>query len=137
MLYQATGAISYLTDATRLYDWARTHTQQTDGLFLEKFYLTGPKAGTAGDFTLVNAAGDGISVNLEFYASTSDAARLQEAQRIANRSLIRYFNPTTGAINDEGFWAFELVDALDDLSRVDGNPNWWRKDHHCAGVASR
>jgi hypothetical protein len=107
-----------------LYDWARTHTQQSDGLFLEKYYLTGPKAGTAGDFTLVNAAGDAISANLEFYASTGDAARLQEAQRIANRSLTRYFNRTTGAINDEGFWAFELVDALVDLNRVDGNPLW-------------
>ena len=42
----------------------------------------------------------------------------------ASRSLTRYFNSTTGAINDEGFWAFELVDALDDLSRVGGNPLW-------------
>jgi hypothetical protein len=124
MLHQATGEAAYLTDATRLYDWARTHTQQSDGLFLEKYYLTGSKAGTSGDFTLVNAAGDAISVSLEFYASTGDAARLQEAQRIANRSLTRYFNPGTGAINDEGFWAFELVDALADLHRVDGNPLW-------------
>ena len=124
MLYQATEQETYFTDATRLYQWARTHTQQLDGLFLERYYLTGPKAGTAGDFTLVNAAGDGISVNLEFYASTGDPAYLQEAQRIATRSLTRYFNLTTGAINDEGFWAFELVDAFDDLSRVDGNPKW-------------
>jgi hypothetical protein len=124
MLYQATDEPAYLTDATRLYDWARTHTQQSDGLFLEKFYLTGPKANTAGDFALVNAAGDAISVNLEFYNATGDAPRLLEAQRIANRSLTRYFNRTTGAINDEGFWAFELVDALDDLNGVDGNPVW-------------
>jgi hypothetical protein len=124
MLFQATQEPAYLTDATRLSDWARTHTQQSDGLFLEKWYLTGAKAGTAGDFALVNAAGDAISMNLEFYAATGDAARLQEAQRIANRSLTRYFNRTTGAINDEGFWAFELVDALDDLHRVDGNPIW-------------
>jgi hypothetical protein len=124
MLYQATDEATYLTDATRLYDWARTHTQQPDGLFLEKYYLTGPKMNTAGDFALVNAAGDAISVNLEFYNATGDAARLLEAQRIANRSLTRYFNLSTGAINDEGFWAFELVDALDDLHRVDGNPVW-------------
>jgi len=127
MLYQATEQETYLADATRLYQWAETHTQRSDGLFLEKYYLTGPKAGTAGDFTLVNAAGDGISVQLEFYASTGDPAYLQEAQRIGARSLTRYFNPTTGAINDEGFWAFELVDALDDLSRVDGNPIWLTK----------
>jgi Glycosyl hydrolase family 76 len=124
MLYQATEEPAYFMDATRLYDWARTHTQQPDGLFLEKYYLTGPNAGTAGNFALVNAAGDAMSVNLEFYAATGDTARLQEAQRIATRSLTRYFNRTTGAINDEGFWAFELVDALNDLHRVDGNPVW-------------
>ena len=124
MLHQATGDEAYLADATRLYDWTRTHTQQADGLFLEKYYLSGPNAGTAGDFTLVNAAGDAISTNLEFYASTGDLAPLREAQRIAGRSLTRYFNSSTGAINDEGFWAFELVDALDDLAAVDGNPLW-------------
>jgi uncharacterized protein YyaL (SSP411 family) len=124
MLYQATEEAAYFDDATRLYDWARNHTQQPDGLFLEKYYLTGSKANTAGDFALVNAAGDAISVNLEFYAASGDSARLQEAQRIADRSLTRYFNRTTGAINDEGFWAFELVDALNDLTRIDGNPVW-------------
>jgi hypothetical protein len=77
-----------------------------------------------GDHTLINAAGDAISLNLEFHAATGDPTRLQEAQRIANRSLTRYFNLTTGAVNDEGYWAFELVDALCDLSRVDGNPLW-------------
>ena len=124
MLYQATDEPSYLTDATRLYQWARTHTQQSDGLFLEKYYLTGSMAGTAGDFTLVNAAGDAISTLLEFYSATGGHLHLQEAQRIATRSLSRFFNQTTGAINDEGFWAFELLDALNDLSRADNNPLW-------------
>jgi hypothetical protein len=124
MLYQATQQDSYLADATRLYQWAKTHTQQPDGLYLEKYFLTGPKAGTAGDFTLVNAAGDAISLLLEFYASTGNRSHLQEAQRIAARSINRFFNSTTGAINDEGFWAFELVDAFDNLSRADNNPLW-------------
>lgn len=124
MLYRATAQPSYLADATRLYDWTRTHVQQADGMFLERYYLTGPKAGTAGDVALVNAAGDAISVQLEFYAATGNQANLQEAQRIAARSLTRYFNSTTGAINDEGYWAFELVDALCELTRVDGNPLW-------------
>jgi hypothetical protein len=124
MLYRATAQPSYLEDATRLYEWTRTHVQQPDGLFLERYYLTGPNAGTAGDFALVNGAGDAISLQLEFFAATGDAAHLQEAQRIALRSLSRYFNSSTGAINDEGFWAYELVDALCELSRVDGNPLW-------------
>jgi hypothetical protein len=124
MLYRATNQASYLNDATRLYDWSRTHVQQPDGMFLERYYLTGPKAGTAGDFALVNAAGDAISTQLEFYAATGNAANLLEAQRIASRSLSRYFSASTGAINDEGYWAFELVDALCNLTRFDGNPVW-------------
>ena len=127
MLYQATGTTSYLTDATRLYNWAKTHTQQADGTFMEKLYLTGPKAFTAGDSTLVNFAGFGIEANIEFYKATSTKSYLTEAQRIATTCLTRYFNTTPGAINDEGFWAFELVDALDDLSRADGNLNWLTK----------
>ncbi|WP_428303707.1 glycoside hydrolase family 76 protein [Lacipirellula sp.] len=124
MLYRATEQPSYLQDATRLYEWTRTHVQESDGMFLERYYLSGPKAGTAGDYALVNAAGDAIAVQLEFFAATGNAANLQEAQRIAGRSLTRYFNSTTGALNDEGFWAFELADALCELTRVDGNPLW-------------
>jgi hypothetical protein len=127
MLYQATGTASYLTDATRLYNWAKNTTQQPDGTFMEKLYLTGAKAGTVGDFTLVNFAGFGISANLEFYKSTGNRLYLNEAERIANTCLTRYFNTSTGAINDEGYWAYELVDALDELSRADNNPLWLGK----------
>jgi uncharacterized protein YyaL (SSP411 family) len=127
MLYQATGTGSYLTDATRLYNWAKNTTQQSDGTFMEKLYLTGAKAGTVGDFTLVNFAGFGISANLEFYKSTGNRLYLNEAERIANTCLTRYFNTSTGAINDEGYWAYELVDALDELSRADNNPLWLGK----------
>lgn len=124
MLYRATQEAAYLDDAERLYQWAEDHVQQSDGLFLERYYLTGPRAGTAGDFALVNGVGDAISVQLEFFAATGDPANLQEAQRLAGRSLSRYFNATDGAINDEGFWAYELVDALCNLTLVDGNPLW-------------
>jgi hypothetical protein len=127
MLYQATGTASYLTDAARLYNWAKTKTQQPDGTFMEKLYLTGPKAGQVGDFTLVNFAGFGISANIEFYKSTGNRAYLTEAERIANTCLTRFFNTGTGAINDEGYWAYELVDALDDLSRADNNLLWLTK----------
>lgn len=124
MLYQDTHDAKYLTDATRLYTWAKNTTQQSNGLFMEKLYLTGPKAGTVGDFTLVNFAGFGIQDNLEFYDATGNKAYLSEAQRIAQSSLSHYINPSTKAINDEGFWSFELVNALDDLYTHDRNPLW-------------
>jgi hypothetical protein len=130
MLHQATGEQRYLTDATRLYGWAKRTTQQGDGLFMEKLFLTGPQAGTVGNFTLVNFAGFGISANLELYQSTGNAAHLREAQRIANRSLTRYFDGGTGRINDEGFWAYELVDALVDLHAIDRDGRWLDAVHN-------
>lgn len=124
LLHRITNQASYLTDAQRLYLWAKTHTQQSNGLFMEKYYLTGAKAGTAGDYTLINSAGIGISDNLLFYDETGTASYLTEAQRIATASIPRYFDSSTGAINDEGYWDFELVDALGDLYQHDHNVAW-------------
>jgi hypothetical protein len=124
LLYQITGQSHYLADATRLYTWEKNTLQTSDGLFEEKYYTTGPQAGTISTTTLVNFTAFGIDDNIQFYNATHDASYLLEAQRIANRSLTRFFNTTTGAINDEGFWAFELVNALDDLYAADHNPTW-------------
>ena len=124
MLYQITGQSRYLTDATRLYNWAKTHIQQPDGLFRERFLLS---TSAADGFTLINSAGIGISTNLLFYDTTGNLQYLQEAQRIGNTALLRYFNGSTGAINDEGHWAFELVTALGDLYLHDHNPNWLQR----------
>jgi len=124
MLYRATGELSYLNDATRLLTWARTHIQRTDGMFSERWniFTNAPEG-----FDLVNSAGIGISTNLELYDATGSAAYLAEAQRIANRTLTRYFDSATGRINDEGYWAFELVDGLDNLYLHDRNLLWLNK----------
>jgi hypothetical protein len=124
MLYRATGQQSYLNDATRLLSWARTHIQRADGMFSERWNIS---ANSPEGFDLVNSAGIGISTNLELYDATGTAAYLTEAQRMANRTLTRYFDAATGKINDEGFWAFELVDALDNLYLHDRNPLWLNK----------
>ena len=124
MLYRATGQPSYLNDATRLLTWARTHIQRPDGMFSERWNIS---TNSPEGFDLVNSAGIGISTNLELYDATGNAAYLTEAQRMANRTLTRYFDSATGRINDEGFWAFELVDALDNLYLHDGNPLWLNK----------
>jgi hypothetical protein len=124
MLYKATGTETYLQAAHRRYDWAKNTTQLPSGTFLEKLYLTGPKANQAGDFDLVHYAGYAIAANALFYDVTGGQQYLTEAQRIASASLSRYFDPTTGRIGDEGFWAYELVDGLDDLYQRDHNPTW-------------
>jgi mannose/cellobiose epimerase-like protein (N-acyl-D-glucosamine 2-epimerase family) len=124
MLYRTTGQQSYLNDATRLLTWARSHIQRPDGMFSEGWDIA--TASPVG-FDLINSAGNGISANLELYDATGNAAYLSEAQRMANRTLTRYFDSATGRINDEGFWAFELVDALDDLYLHDHNSLWLNK----------
>ncbi len=124
MIYQATGEPQYLEHAQRLYNWAKNTTQQPDGLFKEKLYLTGPKAGQVGDWDLVHYAGYGISTNVEFYEATGDPAYLTEARRIANRSIPRYIDFSTGRINDEGQWAFELIDGFAALYEHDGDARW-------------
>jgi len=127
LLYQATGEQHYLNDATRLYTWEKNTLQQPDGLFGEKYYVTGPQAGTISTTTLVNFTAFGLSDNILFYKITGNSAYLTEAERIANRTLTRYFSSTTGAIQDEGFWSFELVNALDDLSLTDNNQLYLQK----------
>lgn len=138
MLYRATGEQHFLETANRLYDWAADTLQLTNGLFWEKLYVSGPKAGTLGDHAIVNSAGIALSTNLELYKATADPAYVIEAQRIADISVRSYFQSSTGRINDEGFWAFELVDGLLDLYELDGNQRWinaverglrWLHDH--------
>jgi glycosyl hydrolase family 76 len=124
MLYRATGEPTYLNDATRLLTWARTHIQRADGMFSERWNIL---SNMPEGFDLVNSAGIGISTNLELYDATGSAAYLAEAQRMANRTLTRYFDSSTGRINDEGYWAFELVDALDNLYQHDHNATWLNK----------
>ena len=127
MLYKATGDSAYLENAHRRYSWAKDTTQLPGGTFLEKLYLTGPKAGQVGDYDLVHYAGYAIAANTQFYDVTGEQSYLTEAQRITNASLPRYFNASTGRIGDEGYWAYELVDGLVDLYRRDGNPLWLSK----------
>ncbi len=122
LLYPITGQTRYLDDANRLYAWAASHVQQSNGLFKERFLLTGNNAGTSDGYTLINSAGIGISCNLLFYDATGNVADLHEAQRISHTSVAAYF--TDGAIRDEGYWAFELVDALNNLYLHDYNPAW-------------
>ncbi|TWT99543.1 Glycosyl hydrolase family 76 [Botrimarina colliarenosi] len=124
MLYEETGDVAYREDAEQRLAWAENTTQLSEGTFYEKLFLTGPKAGTVGDYPLVNFAGFGISANLAAYDATGDLSRLTEAQRIANASVNRYFSGANGSLNDEGYWAFELADALVDLYEHDDNSRW-------------
>ncbi len=121
MLYNATGEQQYLDDATRLLTWSKTHIQRSNGLFSERWNIATNMMDGA---DLVNSAGIAISTNLELYDATGSTAYLTEARRIGLRSLTRYFDSATGRINDEGYWAFELVDGLVNLYLHDGNTNW-------------
>ena len=122
ILYRATGQQSYLDDATRLLTWANSHVQQPDGLFQQGFNVS---TNLPEGVELINAAGMGISTNIELYKATRDPSYLTEAQRIAARSISRYTDlNTTGRWNPAGQWAFELADALVDLYPLDHLMSW-------------
>lgn len=124
MLYRATGFQRYLDDATRLLTWAEGSIQHSSGLFSQRWDIA---ANQRDGVELVNSAGIAISANLELYDATGTASYLDEARRIGKRSLSRYFDGATGRINDEGYWAFELVDGLVNLYLHDGNEMWLEK----------
>ncbi len=65
--------------------------------------------------------------DITYIGGCDNASYLTEAQRIATTAMGRYFDAGTGRINDEGYWVFELVDALDDLYLADHNPYWVNK----------
>jgi uncharacterized protein YyaL (SSP411 family) len=123
MIYRATGEKQYLNDATRLLTWANSHIQYANGLFYQRYNITtGPD-----DIPLINSAGIAISTNLELYQTTNNRAYLVQAEYIATRSLTQFFNHANGNITAAGYWAFELVDAFDQLRIVGGNPFWEEK----------
>ncbi|MCO6048126.1 glycoside hydrolase family 76 protein [Aeoliella sp. ICT_H6.2] len=121
MLYNATGEQQYLDDAERLMEWTNSHVQQAGGRYWQRFRLDTMQADGV---DIVNATGIGISANIELYDATGDLAYLHEAQRVAYSGVGRFFNSSTGALNDESYWAFEMVDALNDLYLRDGNRSW-------------
>jgi hypothetical protein len=124
MLYRATGQAQYLNDATRLLTWANTHIQQPDGLYYQNF---GIASNAPGGVPLANSAGISILTNLDLYQATNRRSYLIEAERIATRAMLYHFNNSTGRINDPGYWAFEMADSFDELTRVGGNPYWREK----------
>ena len=125
ILYRATGEQNYLDDAKRLLTWANSHVQLSNHLFSQGYDVS---TNLPEGVDIVNSAGVGISANVELYKATLDSAYLTEAKLIAVRSVQRFTQQ--GRINDEGFWAFELVDALADLYEVDPLRAWsdvlWR-----------
>jgi hypothetical protein len=124
MLYRATGQQQYFNDATRLLDWANTHIQRADGLYYQNF---GIASNAPGGVPLANSAGISILTNLDLYQATGQRSYLIEAERIATRTVTYHFNNTTGRINDPGYWAFELADSFDEMTRVGENPYWREK----------
>ncbi len=121
LIYEVTGQSSYLSDATSLYNWAATHIQLSNGLYYQQYQIS---SGSATGTPIVNSAGDGISLNIQMYKATGTKSYLTEAESIANTALSSYFNSSTGAINDEGYWAFELADGLLDLYQIDHNAKY-------------
>lgn len=121
MLYQSTGEITYLNAAKRLVSWANSHVQLSNGLYNQGFVIA---TNSPGGVDIVNSAGIGISANLELYKATGQVSYLNEAKRVGMASIGRFFDANTGALGDEGFWAFELADAFNNLYAATDDEMW-------------
>lgn len=118
MLFKTTGEDVYRIRAQRLLSWAENTVQASDGMYYQD---ARSPINTTANTPLTNAAGMGILTNLDLYDALGDEAYLAEAQRVATALEARYFQ---GRIQQEGYWAFEAVEALVELYKRDHNSYW-------------
>lgn len=122
MIYQATGQQRFLDDATRLLQWTNSHVKSPDGLYYQEYRDS--DIDDISNVSLTNGAGMGILTNLEMYDITQDESYLQEAQQVGIDAANRFWTSPNGPLWGGGYWAFELVDAWDDLYHHDGSQRW-------------
>ena len=123
-LYQATHDTSYLTWATRMYEWTNTHLQRPDGLYADHVALDGTVEPTVWSYN----QGVPIGVNVALYEVTKDRRYLREAQRIA-AAAETYYGTVGLDAQPDAFNAIYFTNLLR-LDAVTGS------DHHRRVMAS-
>jgi hypothetical protein len=118
MLHEATGEPQYLETGRRLYRWTRTKLQDPEsGLYWDNIDLEGKidrRQFTYNSAVMIRAA-------LKLNTLTGEQSHLREARRVADASVARWIHQQTGAVHDGGQFAHMLLDALLEVSAVEGN----------------
>jgi hypothetical protein len=119
MLHEATGEPQYLETGRRLYNWTRTKLQDPESaLYWDNIDLEGEidrRQFTYNSAVMIRAA-------VKLHTLTGEEAYLCEARRVADSTIARWIDQQTGAVRDGGQFAHMLLDALLELSAVEGDP---------------
>jgi hypothetical protein len=119
LLYRLTRQRAYLDTASRLYEWTRSHLQDTDGLYWDNISVDG-KIGKA-KFSYNSALM--IRASCLFYELTGDPSHLDEARRVGRAALDKWVGPD-GSVADSGAFAHLLLGSFLALNKDDSNPEW-------------
>lgn len=105
----------YLARADRIEAWLRRTLTDNAGLMWDKISPDGSIDRTLWSYNTAMM----IRCDLERYRQTGDPALLARARRTAEAARDHWIDPQTGAVRDEGHFAYLLVEALAELSAWD------------------
>lgn len=112
-LHRLTGDAAYETAGKRLYSWLRDTLVSKDGLVSDKLNTDGSIDETKWSYNTALL----IRVELELGLRGQAVKRAQAAERY-------WIRPADSAIQDEGHFAYQLVEAFAELSEATGDTHW-------------
>lgn len=124
-LYEITKEESYLDAAKRIDSWTRNNLlDKSDNLLYDaKMVSDGSINTTKWSYN----AGFMIQGWLLLYKATKDEGYLRQAEKTMSASERRWFNATTGSLNDFGYFAFTVIDAWYSFFELTGDKTYLQK----------
>jgi len=120
-LYSATSEGRYLSNAEQIYEWTRSHLQDTDdGLYWDSIWRSGRVNRRKYSYNSALM----IRANCLLFQAKGDRQFLNEAEWIAQSAAARWIVPETGAVNDAGRFAHMLLESLLLVDQTAGNTHW-------------
>jgi uncharacterized protein YyaL (SSP411 family) len=107
-LYEISHDPKDLEWAVKLYNWTNANLQDKDGLYWDGINLEGK----VNDMKWTYNTALMIRTNVGLWQATRDGKYLKEARRVSDAALIKWVNPTTGALGDSARFNHLLCEAL-------------------------
>jgi len=137
-LYEATKDGRYLGMGKSLYEWTKTHLQDTDGVYMDNVRLDGSVDRAKYPYN----SGQMIEAAALLYKITNEPRYLEEAQQVAKASFHHFFE-TDGSHrlkNSDNWFIAVMMRGFVQLYKLDNNPTYlqaFRKNLDFAWMANR
>jgi len=137
-LYEATKEGKYLGMGKSLYEWTKTHLQDTDGVYMDNVRLDGSIDRAKYPYN----SGQMIEAAALLYKITNEPHYLEEAQHVAKASFHHFFE-TDGSHrlkNSDNWFIAVMMRGFVQLYKLDNNPTYlqaFRKNLDFAWMANR